>query len=111
MIKRMSIGHPPTRHAVVAGAGIGGLLAARVLRETFDRVTVIDRDALPAQGVPRRGVPQGHHAHGLLSRGCEILEDLFPRLTADLVAAGAVPCDIQNDVRWYNDGRRLHPAP
>ncbi|WP_433435527.1 NAD(P)/FAD-dependent oxidoreductase [Nonomuraea sp. CA-141351] len=106
-----SIGHPPTGHAVVAGAGIGGLLVARVLSETFDRVTVVDRDALPAQGVPRRGVPQGHHAHGLLSRGCEILEDLFPRLTADLVAAGASTCDIQDDVRWYNDGRLLHPAP
>ncbi|WP_187406078.1 NAD(P)/FAD-dependent oxidoreductase [Microbispora triticiradicis] len=101
----------PDRHAVVAGAGIGGLLAARVLTETFGRVTVIDRDELPDQGVPRRGVPQGHHAHGLLSRGCEILEDLFPGLTADLIAAGATPCDIQNDVRWYNDGRRLRSAP
>ncbi|GII30201.1 NAD(P)/FAD-dependent oxidoreductase [Planotetraspora mira] len=114
MIKRMirAVATPGlTGHAVVIGAGIGGLLAARVLSETFDRVTVIDRDALPAQGIPRRGVPQGLHAHGLLSRGCEILEDLFPRLTADLVAAGAVPCDIQNDVRWYNDGRRLQPAP
>lgn len=106
-----SIGRPHAGHAVVAGAGIGGLLAARVLSETFDRVTVIDRDALPARGVPRRGVPQGHHAHGLLSRGCEILEDLFPRLAADLVGAGALTCDIQNDVRWYNDGRLLHPAP
>ena len=105
------IGHRLTGHAVVVGAGIGGLLAARVLSESFDRVTVIDRDVLPGQAIPRRGVPQGHHAHGLLSRGCEILEDLFPQLTADLVATGAVPCDIQNDVRWYNDGRQLHPAP
>ncbi|MET8146198.1 FAD-binding monooxygenase [Sphaerisporangium sp. NPDC005288] len=105
------IGHRPTGHAVVVGAGIGGLLAARVLGERFDRVTLIDRDALPDEGVPRRGVPQGHHAHGLLSRGREILEQLFPRLTADLVAAGAGTCDIQNDVRWYNDGRLLRPAP
>ncbi|WP_051457688.1 NAD(P)/FAD-dependent oxidoreductase [Microbispora sp. ATCC PTA-5024] len=104
-------GHRPTRHAVVVGAGMGGLLAARVLTETYDRVTVIDRDALPGGSAPRRGVPQGHHAHGLLSRGREILEDLFPGLTADLIEAGAVPCDLQNDVRWYNDGRRLHPAP
>ncbi|MEW9531785.1 NAD(P)/FAD-dependent oxidoreductase [Microbispora sp. NPDC049125] len=104
-------GRPPTGHAVVLGAGVGGLLAARVLSETFGRVTVIDRDALPEQGVPRRGVPQGHHAHGMLSRGCEILDDLFPRLTDDLIATGAVPCDVQNDVRWYNDGRRLRSAP
>ncbi|MGW4665840.1 FAD-dependent oxidoreductase [Streptosporangium sandarakinum] len=98
-------------HAVVAGAGMGGLLAARVLSETFGRVTVVDRDALPGEGVPRRGVPQGHHAHGMLSRGCEVLEELFPGLTADLVAAGAVACDLQGDVRWYNDGRLLRPAP
>ncbi|MFB9253915.1 NAD(P)/FAD-dependent oxidoreductase [Sphaerisporangium melleum] len=105
------IGPRPGGHAVVAGAGVGGLLAARALSESFDRVTVLDRDALPEEGVPRRGVPQGHHAHGMLSRGCEVLGDLFPGLREDLVAAGAVPCDIQQDVHWYNDGRRLHPAP
>ncbi|MEU9832745.1 FAD-binding monooxygenase [Streptosporangium sp. NPDC048047] len=90
---------------------MGGLLAARVLSETFGRVTVVDRDALPVEGVPRRGVPQGRHAHGMLSRGCEVLEELFPGLTADLVATGAVACDLQGDVRWYNDGRLLRPAP
>ncbi|GII88632.1 FAD-binding monooxygenase [Sphaerisporangium siamense] len=100
----------PARHAVVVGAGMGGLLAARVLGESFDRVTVLDRDALPGEGVPRRGVPQGHHAHGLLSRGREILDELFPGLLDDLVAAGAVPCDIQRDVHWYNDGLLLRPA-
>ncbi|GII66483.1 FAD-binding monooxygenase [Sphaerisporangium krabiense] len=104
-------GRASERHAVVVGAGIGGLLAARVLGETFDRVTVLDRDALPGEGVPRRSVPQGHHAHGLLSQGREILDELFPGLHDDLVAAGAVPCDIQRDVRWYNDGLLLRPAP
>ena len=33
-------------HAVVLGAGMAGLFAARVLSEKFDRVTVIDRDPL-----------------------------------------------------------------
>ncbi|RAY17134.1 hypothetical protein DPM19_02970 [Actinomadura craniellae] len=98
-------------HAVVIGGSIGGLLAARVLGEHFARVSVLDRDALPDESVPRRGVPQGHHTHGLLARGCEILDDLFPGLTADLVAGGAIECDMQDDCAWYNDGRRLHPAP
>ena len=33
--------------AVVLGASIAGLLAARVLSEQFDRVVVIERDTLP----------------------------------------------------------------
>ncbi|MGW4893351.1 FAD-dependent monooxygenase [Kitasatospora sp. NPDC004240] len=100
-----------TGHAVVAGAGIGGLLAARVLVETYGRVTVVERDALPQAGVPRRGVPQSHHAHGLLSRGYEVLEELFPGLGQDLVAQGALIRDAQADVDWCNDGyemRRSH---
>ena len=32
------------RHAVVVGGSIGGMLAARVLADRFDRVSVIERD-------------------------------------------------------------------
>ncbi|GJF29176.1 FAD-binding monooxygenase [Kitasatospora sp. NE20-6] len=105
-------GNGPHRrgHAVVAGAGIGGLLAARVLAGTYERVTVIERDALPDDAAPRRGVPQSHHAHGLLSKGFEVLEDLFPGLGDDLVARGAIIRDAQNDVRWVNDGHPLLQA-
>src|SRR6185295_10378685 len=35
------------RHAVVIGGSIGGMLAARVLSEHFDAVTVVERDRLP----------------------------------------------------------------
>ncbi|SEG53914.1 2-polyprenyl-6-methoxyphenol hydroxylase [Thermomonospora echinospora] len=99
------------KHAVVIGGGIGGLLAARVLSESFARVSVIERDEPNSGATPRRGVPQGHHTHGLLARGREIVEELFPGLTAELTDLGAVPCDIQDDCVWYNDGRRLYPAP
>jgi 2-polyprenyl-6-methoxyphenol hydroxylase-like FAD-dependent oxidoreductase len=34
-------------------------------------------------------VPQGRHVHGLLAKGREILEDLFPGLTEELVQQGA----------------------
>lgn len=45
-------------HAVVIGASIAGLLAARALRERYARVTVIDRDTLPDAPAARKGVPQ-----------------------------------------------------
>jgi 2-polyprenyl-6-methoxyphenol hydroxylase-like FAD-dependent oxidoreductase len=98
-------------HAVVLGASMGGLAAARVLADVYRRVTVVDRDMLPAPGVQRRGVPQGRHAHGLLARGREALEELFPGLTDELVAQGALYGDVQLHGRWYNEGVRLRQAP
>ena len=70
--------HMTNRHAVVLGAGMAGLLAARVLGESFDRVTVIDRDPLPAGDDDRRGVPQGRHVHGFQARGVEVVERAVP---------------------------------
>ena len=32
------------RHAVVIGASMAGVLAARALTDTFDKVTLVDRD-------------------------------------------------------------------
>jgi len=75
--------------AVVLGASMGGLLAARVLADFFRTVTVIERDELPDDPVNRRGVPQGRHVHSLLARGAQILEELFPGFLDELVAAGA----------------------
>jgi 2-polyprenyl-6-methoxyphenol hydroxylase-like FAD-dependent oxidoreductase len=75
--------------AVVLGASIGGLLAARVLADFFQTVTVIERDELPDDPVNRRGVPQGRHVHALLTRGAQILEEFFPGFLDELVAAGA----------------------
>jgi hypothetical protein len=48
--------------AVVIGASMGGLLAARALTEFYGAVTVIERDELPAGCGPRKGVPQARHA-------------------------------------------------
>jgi 2-polyprenyl-6-methoxyphenol hydroxylase-like FAD-dependent oxidoreductase len=79
--------------AVVCGAGMGGLLAARVLSEFYGTVTVVERDKLPDAAEQRRGVPQGRHFHVLWSRGAEELERLFPGIQDDLIAAGAEVCD------------------
>jgi 2-polyprenyl-6-methoxyphenol hydroxylase-like FAD-dependent oxidoreductase len=43
--------------AVVLGAGMAGLLATRVLADSYGQVTVIDRDELPQTPMHRRGVP------------------------------------------------------
>ena len=71
------------KHAVVLGAGMGGLLAARVLSEHYEHVTVLDRDQLPDAAEVRRGVPQGGHVHGFQARGVQIVDQLFPGLVGD----------------------------
>jgi 2-polyprenyl-6-methoxyphenol hydroxylase-like FAD-dependent oxidoreductase len=84
-------------HAVVLGASMAGLLAARTLSDFFETVTVVERDVLPDDAANRRGVPQGRHLHALLARGAQVLEELFPGLLDELVTDG-VP---------YFDGRDL----
>jgi 2-polyprenyl-6-methoxyphenol hydroxylase-like FAD-dependent oxidoreductase len=83
---------------------MAGLLAARVLADHFSSVVVVERDRLPNEFVPRKGVPQGRHVHGLLAKGQEILQQLFPGLVEELIADGAVPGDIALDTRWFHYG-------
>jgi 2-polyprenyl-6-methoxyphenol hydroxylase-like FAD-dependent oxidoreductase len=97
-------------HGVVLGASMAGLLAARVLADSLDRVTIIDRDQLPSGVADRRGVPQGRQVHALLARGSELLEDLFPGLTGRLVADGAVTGDPCAVIRFVLGGHRLARA-
>ncbi len=78
------------KHAVVIGGSMAGLLAARVLSDYIANVTVIDRDTFPTTPEHRAGVPQSHHAHALLPRGQMIIEQLFPGMSDDLRADGAV---------------------
>ena len=88
-------------HALVLGGSIGGLLTARVLSDFFDQVTILDRDVFPSTPENRRGVPQGRHTHGLLSGGREVLEEFFPSISQELIAAGAVHGDMLGNSRWY----------
>jgi 2-polyprenyl-6-methoxyphenol hydroxylase-like FAD-dependent oxidoreductase len=81
------------QHAVVLGASMGGMLAARVLADFYQTVTVVERDVLPDDPMNRRGVPQGRHVHALLRRGGQIIDELFPGILNELVAAGAPVLD------------------
>ena len=49
------------KHAIVLGCSMAGLLASRVLSDHFEKVSLIERDALPELAEQRRGVPQGRH--------------------------------------------------
>ncbi|MCX6050634.1 MAG: monooxygenase [Chloroflexi bacterium] len=90
-------------HALVIGASIGGLLAARALADHYQQVTVLERDIFPAAGEHRKGVPQARHAHALLPSGREALEAFFPGLSEELVAQRAVLGDsMQNVVRFIS---------
>ena len=93
--------------AVVVGASMAGMLAGYVLADSYEQVTVIDRDELPETNAQRRGVPHGRHLHALAARGQQVLEQLFPGLTAELVACGAPAGDLLNDARLYLSGHRL----
>ncbi|MFF5079393.1 NAD(P)/FAD-dependent oxidoreductase [Actinoplanes sp. NPDC000266] len=97
--------------AYVIGGSIAGLLATRVLAEHFDRVVLLDRDALPSGPRPRHAVPQSRQANMVLSRGVAALEELLPGLTKELVTAGAAVGDVMQDAQWIVDGAVLPRQP
>jgi hypothetical protein len=76
------------------------MLAARVLADHFDRVTLLERDHFSEIFAARKGLPQGRHVHILLERGRLSVERLFPGLTDKLVRAGAEAMDTTGDVAW-----------
>jgi len=96
------VGQPPKRHhAIVIGASIAGLCAARVLSDHYQRVTVYDRDVLPESPDHRSAVPQDRHVHILMARGAAEFETLFPGLLDDMVAAGVAKLENQPDSIYF----------
>ncbi|APE16201.1 oxidoreductase [Mycobacterium sp. WY10] len=92
------MGQPPKHHhAIVIGASIAGLCAARVLSDHYDRVTVYERDTLPAEPAHRGAVPQDRHVHILMARGAHEFETLYPGLLDDMVAAGVAKLENRPD--------------
>jgi flavin-dependent dehydrogenase len=110
----------PTR-AVVVGAGMAGLVAARVLSDAVDEVLILERDPTDAlglstatgaaPGVGRPGVPQSGHVHLLLRRGYRELTRLLPDLDRQLAAAGAPLVDWINDAVWITPGGEAARRP
>jgi flavin-dependent dehydrogenase len=97
------------RRAIIVGAGMGGLTAARALADHFERVLVLEGDALPADPIDRHGVPQGRHVHALLAGGQRALAELFPGFENGLVRAGAVRIRVGLDLRVERPGFDAFP--
>ncbi|MGH8823004.1 MAG: FAD-dependent oxidoreductase [Jiangellaceae bacterium] len=94
-------------HAVVLGAGMAGLLAARVVADAYERITVVERDPLLETMQNRQGVPQGRHAHLLVPRGMQILDELFPGLVEDMSAEGLPLIGDFGELRFAPGGHLL----
>src|SRR5215831_13235539 len=86
--------------AIVIGGSMAGLLAARVLSDHFEHVTILERDVYPEGCENRRGLPQGHHLHALLARGRKIIEQFFPGICDEMITAGAVLMETGEDLIW-----------
>ena len=92
------------RQAIVVGAGMGGLTAARALADYFERVVILESDRLPVDPLDRAGTPQGRHVHALLAGGQHALEGLFSGFERALVEGGAVPIRVGLDLRAERPG-------
>ncbi|MFE2554883.1 NAD(P)/FAD-dependent oxidoreductase [Streptomyces sp. NPDC059352] len=99
------LGHRATRHAVVIGGSLAGLLAARVLAEHAEKVTVVERDRYPEGPEARPGVPQGRHLHVLIAGGQRALDELLPGFMAELGQLGAPKVGMPEDMIQWQSGR------
>jgi 2-polyprenyl-6-methoxyphenol hydroxylase-like FAD-dependent oxidoreductase len=81
---------------------MAGLLCARVLAEFFDRVVIVERDALPPEPTPRKGASQGHQVHVLLAGGFNVIRTLFPGFEEEAVAHGAAHACVTTSVRRFH---------
>lgn len=96
-------------HAVIVGAGIAGLSSAAAISPYFEKVTVLDKDVRDRNdgvfpvGV-RKAVPQGAHIHILLRAGLDRLESIFPGISSELEARGAVRVSFGSDQQIYEYG-------
>ncbi|RSM44926.1 2-polyprenyl-6-methoxyphenol hydroxylase-like oxidoreductase [Amycolatopsis balhimycina DSM 5908] len=94
-------------HAVVLGGGFAGLVTAGVLTSYYEQVTVVDRDPAPGPAADRRGAPQGKHAHNLLPKGAQLIEEIFPGILGEMAADGAVLADLLTGYRFHVAGKEL----
>ena len=98
------------KKAIVIGAGMGGLAAAKALANHFGHVTVLDRDILPLQPEPRIGTAQSKHTHVLIGGGLEALSVLFPGFKEDVHRAGAVKLRVGLEACMERPGYDPFPA-
>jgi flavin-dependent dehydrogenase len=83
-----------------------------VLARRFERVTVVERDAVDGEAPAfRGGVPQSRHVHILWSRGLAALDELVPGVAAEFEAAGGAVIDVPGQMRWLSAARWFGAGP
>tara|TARA_R110002167_G_scaffold130988_3_gene314644 strand:+ start:3196 stop:4602 length:1407 start_codon:yes stop_codon:yes gene_type:complete len=89
--------------AIVIGAGISGLINAKILSKHFNEVIVLEKDHLSENCMPahRKGLPQAHHQHILLMKGRELFETIFPGFDDELAGMGSPELSYSNDIALY----------
>ena len=97
--------------AVVIGGSIAGLLSARVLSDFFTEILVIDKDVLPSEAQARSGVPQSLQPHVLLTKGYQIICQLFPKIASKLQQQGALAIDWGKEFYCFSETDWLANTP
>ncbi len=87
------------KRAIVIGGSVAGLLAARVLSERFERVTVLERNEPSPVQAP--------YVHGLLAGGLSAFEALFPRFGEAAKGRGGRVVDVGLFAPWSVEGVQL----
>ncbi|MFF8610719.1 NAD(P)/FAD-dependent oxidoreductase [Streptomyces sp. NPDC015346] len=98
-------------HAVILGGSLAGTLAAAAAARHVDRVTIIERDALPDAPAPRPGVPQARSVHILCSGGVRAAEELLPGITEQWLAHGVQRSDCLSEQLWLAGHQWLPRTP
>jgi 2-polyprenyl-6-methoxyphenol hydroxylase-like FAD-dependent oxidoreductase len=98
------------KKAIVIGAGMGGLAAAKALSNHLGRVTVLDRDTLPSRAESRIGTAQSKHTHALIGGGLKSLSDLISGFEEDVHRAGAVKMRVGLEACMERPGYDPFPA-
>ena len=99
--------------AIVIGAGIAGLINAKILSKHFKEVIVLEKDTVSEACQPehRKGLPQAHHQHILLMKGRELFEEIFPGFDNELASMGAPELSYSNDIALYVGHGKLPRFP
>lgn len=97
----MTAHQPALGTAIVIGASICGSSVTQLLASRFDRVVVLDRDQLPTERAPRKGVPHATQFHTLTVGGGQVLDEIFPGFLSDLIDTYGTPVsDPTYDTRY-----------
>ena len=97
--------------AVVLGASLAGLLAARVLSDSYAQVTVVERDELPERPSAPARRPARRHIHGSDGERPAGPGGAVPRVHRRTGRRKACPSvDLLADARFYLSGHRLRPG-